>query len=66
MRKGAFIFLYLAVGALITLGLVILTSASSRFDDASMGQYFFLTRQAMWLGVGIAALVVMALLTIRN
>ncbi len=66
MRKGAFIFLYLAVGALITLGLVILTSASSRFDDASMGQYFFLTRQAMWLGVGIAALVVMAFVDYRK
>jgi cell division protein FtsW len=66
MRKGAFIFLYLAVGALITLGLVILTSASSRFDDASMDQYFFLTRQAMWLGVGIAALVVMAFVDYRK
>lgn len=64
MGKGASIFLCLAVGALITLGLVILASASARWD-ASESQYGYLSKQALWLGVGLVAMVAMALLDYR-
>lgn len=65
MGKGASIFLCFAVGVLITLGLVILASASARFDDAPVGQYSFLTKQALWLGVGLVGLVAMAFVDYR-
>jgi len=64
MGKGASIFLCLAVGALITLGLVILASASARWD-ASEAQYSYLSKQALWLGVGLVGMVGMALLDYR-
>lgn len=64
MGKGASIFLCLAVGALITLGLVILASASARWD-ASEAQYSYLAKQGLWLGVGLVGMVVMAMIDYR-
>lgn len=64
MGKGASIFLCLAVGALITLGLVILASASSRWDVSGQ-QYSYLTKQALWLGVGLVGLVSMTFFDYR-
>ena len=64
MGKGASIFLCLAVGALITLGLVILASASARWD-ASETQYSYLFKQALWVGVGLVGMVMMAVLDYR-
>lgn len=64
MGKGASIFLCLAVGALITMGLVILASASARWD-ASETQYSYLFKQALWLGVGLVGMVVMAMFDYR-
>ena len=64
MGKGASIFLCLAVGALITMGLVILASVSARWD-ASETQYSYLFKQALWLGVGLVGMVVMAMFDYR-
>ena len=64
MGKGASIFLCHAVGALITMGLVILASASARWD-ASETQYSYLFKQALWLGVGLVGMVVMAMFDYR-
>lgn len=64
MGKGASIILCLAVAALITLGLVMLASASSKWDVKSE-QYSILVRQALWLGIGIVVMTLMALLDYR-
>lgn len=64
MGKGASIFLCLAVGALITLGLVMLASASSKWDS-SASQYSFLFKQTLWLGVGLGAMAMMTFLDYR-
>ncbi|MFT6862088.1 MAG: cell division protein FtsW [Akkermansiaceae bacterium] len=64
MGKGASIILCLAVAALITLGLVMLASASAKWD-ASSDQYSFLVRQALWLGIGVVVMTIMALLDYR-
>ncbi|YCM46758.1 putative peptidoglycan glycosyltransferase FtsW [Verrucomicrobiaceae bacterium 227] len=64
MGKGASIFLCLAVGALITMGLVILASASARWD-ASVSQYSYVFKQALWLGAGLVAMASMAILDYR-
>lgn len=64
MGKGASIFLCLAVAALITLGLVMLASACAKWDY-SVNQYSYLVRQAIWLGIGVAVMTVMALMDYR-
>lgn len=61
MAKGASIILCLAVAALITLGLVMLASASARWDF-SENQYSYLVRQAIWVVVGIGVMTMMALM----
>ncbi|MGJ8695864.1 MAG: FtsW/RodA/SpoVE family cell cycle protein [Verrucomicrobiaceae bacterium] len=64
MGKGASIFLCLAVAALITIGLVMLTSASAKWD-ADDEQYFYLARQVRWLVVGLVGMVGLALMDYR-
>lgn len=64
MGKGASIILCLAVAALITLGLVMLASASAKWDF-SANQYSFLVRQAIWLGIGVVVMAFMAVLDYR-
>jgi cell division protein FtsW len=64
MGKGASIFLCLAVAALITLSLVMLASASSKWDFTG-DQYSHLVRQAVWLSIGIIAMGGMAMLDYR-
>lgn len=64
MGKGASIFLCLAVGVLITLGLVILTSASARWDSQG-DQYDYLFKQASWLGAGLVVMSIMAFIDYR-
>lgn len=64
MGKGASIFLCLAVGALITLSLVMLASASAKWDFTG-DQYSHLMRQAIWLGIGVVAMGIMAMLDYR-
>lgn len=65
MGKGASIFLCLAVAALITLGLVMLASASAKWD-ASANQYSHLVRQAIWLGIGIVGMTIVAMFDYRK
>ncbi|MFT6180020.1 MAG: cell division protein FtsW [Paracoccaceae bacterium] len=64
MGKGASIFLCLAVGALITLSLVMLASASAKWDFTG-DQYSHLLRQAIWLGIGVVVMGLMAILDYR-
>lgn len=64
MGKAASIFLCLAVAALITLGLVMLASASAKWDSDT-DQYSFLVRQARWLVVGVVLMTLMALMDYR-
>ncbi|MEJ6560805.1 MAG: FtsW/RodA/SpoVE family cell cycle protein [Akkermansiaceae bacterium] len=64
MGKGASIFLCLAVAALVTVGLVMLASASAKWDTDDE-QYFYLTRQARWLVAGLVGLVVIAFMDYR-
>ena len=67
MRKSALFWFGLVVTALVALGLVILSSASEAnamrlHNDA----YFFIKRQAMYLGVGIVLAVGVALFDYRH
>lgn len=64
MGKGASIFLCLAVGILVTIGLVILTSASAKWDSSET-QYSFLFAQAKWLAIGLAGMTFLALIDYR-
>lgn len=64
MAKAASIFLCLAVAALISIGLVMLTSASAKWD-VNDEQYFYLSRQARWLVIGLIVMVVVAFIDYR-
>jgi len=64
MGKGASIFLCLAVGALITLSVVMLASASAKWD-ASADQYSHVVRQIIWLGIGVIVMSIIAFVDYR-
>lgn len=64
MGKAASIFLCLAVAALITLSLVMLASASAKWDFTE-DQYSHLLRQALWLSIGVVAMGVTAVFDYR-
>ncbi|MDB4419195.1 putative lipid II flippase FtsW [bacterium] len=64
MAKAASIFLCLAVAALICIGLVMLTSASAKWD-VNDEQYYYLSRQARWLVIGLVVMVGVALIDYR-
>ena len=68
MKKGGLYLFGLVVAALVALGLVVLTSASgsnaARLHHGDV--YFFMKRQFVYLGVGIAIAVVMALFDYRK
>ncbi len=53
MHRKSVYLLVLAVAALLVLGLVMLYSTGAYARDAHGDPYFFLKRQAMWLGVGM-------------
>jgi len=65
MIKGASIFLCLAVAALLTLGLVMLASASAKWDMKA-DQYEYLVKQSRWLGVGILVMIGLAFVDYRK
>jgi len=65
MIKGASIFLCLAVLALLSLGLVMLASASAKWD-MNEDQYLLLTKQGQWLGVGLVVMICLACLDYRK
>jgi cell division protein FtsW len=57
--------LVIAVAALITIGVVMLTSTGAYAQDAKSDPTFYLTHQLMWLGVGGVLCVVTALVDYR-
>jgi cell division protein FtsW len=60
-RKSAYV-LFLAVLGLLVIGIVMLFSTSAFARDSHGDTLFFLKRQALWLGVGLIACVVAALI----
>jgi len=59
-RKSAY-FLCLAVLGMLAIGIVMLSSTSAFAKDSHGDMYFFIKRQAMWLGVGFVVCAVGAL-----
>ena len=64
MARAASIFLCLAVATLISIGLVMLTSASAKWD-VNDEQYFYLSRQARWLVIGLIGMITVAFIDYR-
>ena len=60
-RKSAYI-LFLAVLAMLVIGIVMLFSTSAFAKDSHNDVYFFVKRQAVWLGVGLLVCAVAACL----
>ncbi len=60
-RKSAYI-LFLAVLGMLVIGIVMLFSTSAFARDSHGDVYFFIRRQAIWLGVGLAVCTVAALI----
>jgi cell division protein FtsW len=61
MHRKSIYFLVLAVAALVVLGLVMLYSTGAFAQDSHGDPIFFLKRQSLWLGVGIIACMIGAL-----
>src|ERR1043166_6105863 len=59
-RKSAYI-LFLAVLALLVIGIVMFFSTSAFARDSHGDVYFFIKRQAVWIGIGLAACIFAAL-----
>ncbi len=60
-RKSAYI-LFLAVLALLVIGIVMLFSTSAFAHDSHGDVYFFIKRQAMWVGIGLVLCIFGALI----
>src|SRR5260370_16727812 len=60
-RKSAYI-LFLAVLGLLVIGIVMLFSTSAFALDSHGDVYFFIKRQAIWLGIGLVVCTVVALI----
>lgn len=65
MRRTTAYILIISVLALLAIGIVMLLSTGAFARDSHGDMYFFVKRQAMWLGVGSAALVGAAWLDYR-
>ena len=59
-RKSAH-FLFLAVLGMLVIGIVMLFSTSAFAHDAHGDVYFFIKRQSLWLGIGLAVFIAAAL-----
>jgi cell division protein FtsW len=59
-RKSAYL-LFLAVLGMLVIGIVMLFSTSAFARDSHGDPYFFLKRQALWLGIGLAVCIATAL-----
>jgi cell division protein FtsW len=59
-RKSAYI-LFLAVLGLLVIGIVMLFSTSAYARDSHGDVYFFIKRQAIWIGIGLIACIFAAL-----
>ena len=62
MRRKSAYLLFLAVLALLVIGIVMLFSTSAFARDSHGDTLFFLKRQATWLGVGLAICITAALI----
>jgi cell division protein FtsW len=62
MRRKSAYLLFLAVLGLLVIGIVMLFSTSAFARDSHGDALFFLKRQAVWLGVGLAACIAAALI----
>jgi cell division protein FtsW len=60
-RKSAYI-LFLAVLGLLVIGIVMLFSTSAYARDSHGDVYFFIRRQAIWIGIGLAGCIFAALM----
>jgi cell division protein FtsW len=60
-RKSAYI-LFLAVLGLLVIGIVMLFSTSAYARDSHGDVYFFIRRQAIWIGIGLVACIFAALI----
>ena len=60
-RKSAYI-LFLAVLALLVIGIVMLFSTSAFARDSHGDVYFFIKRQAIWVGIGLVVCIFAALM----
>src|SRR3954466_10097688 len=60
-RKSAY-FLFLAVLGMLVIGIVMLFSTSAFAKDSHGDMYFFVKRQAVWLGVELVACAAAAIL----
>jgi cell division protein FtsW len=60
MHRKSIYLLVLAVAALLVIGVVMLYSTGAFARDAHGNPFFFLKRQAMWLGVGLVVCMVAA------
>jgi cell division protein FtsW len=58
-RKSAY-FLFLAVLGMLVIGIVMLFSTSAFAKDSHGDMYFFVKRQAVWLGVGLVVCTIAA------
>ena len=61
MSKNSALILVLSVAALVSIGMVMLFSTGAYAHDAHGDAYIFLKRQGMWLGVGVVACVLAAM-----
>jgi cell division protein FtsW len=59
-RKSAY-FLFLAVLGMLVIGIVMLFSTSAFAKDSHGDMYFFVKRQAVWLGVGLVVCTIAAM-----
>src|SRR5262249_31106381 len=59
-RKSAYI-LFLAVLGLLVIGIVMLFSTSAYARDSHGDVYFFIRRQAIWIGIGLVGCILAAL-----
>ena len=60
-RKSAYI-LFIAVLGMLVIGIVMLFSTSAFARDSHGDAYFFLKRQSLWLGIGLAVCIATALI----
>jgi cell division protein FtsW len=58
MHRKSIYFLVLAVSALVVLGLVMLFSTGAFAQDSHGDPLFFLKRQSLWLGIGVIACII--------
>ena len=62
MHKKSAYFLFLAVLGVLVIGIVMLFSTSAFARDSHGDAYFFLKRQSLWLGIGLAVCIASALI----